>query len=200
MKANDVLVGIVVAFQRTLQHRQAHFYRLTQDTKINYTYFYVLSISETLDKGVQTTCPASLMQRCRGWIESVTLRTHKWHCSTTYIRSWSEKLNTNTYARARTHTHTTILPPYFRDYPGEPVPEENLLLDFYGVREDNRGRHTTHPAGRHSIQTNQRPTPNIPFFLRQMPWLLQPSHFILAWNRHQICRPGLHTQWHGQIS
>jgi len=42
------------------------------------------------------------------------------------------------------------------------VPEENLLLDFYGAREDNRGRHTDHPDGRHPIQTNQRPTSNIP--------------------------------------
>jgi len=25
-----------------------------------------------------------------------------------------------------THTHTTILRPFFRDHPGEPVPEENL--------------------------------------------------------------------------
>jgi len=26
---------------------------------------------------------------------------------------------------------------------------------LYGAREDNRGRHTDHPAGCHSIQTNQ---------------------------------------------
>ena len=25
-----------------------------------------------------------------------------------------------------THTHTTVLRPFFRDHPGEPVPEENL--------------------------------------------------------------------------
>jgi len=34
--------------------------------------------------------------------------------------------------------------------------------ELYGGREDNRGRHTDHPAGRHSIQTNQRPTSIIP--------------------------------------
>jgi len=44
------------------------------------------------------------------------------------------------------------------------VPEENLL-DFYGAREDNRGRHTDHPAERHSIQTNQRPPPTAPIFM-----------------------------------
>ena len=32
----------------------------------------------------------------------------------------SEKSHTNT------HTHTTILRPFFRDHPGEPVPEENF--------------------------------------------------------------------------
>jgi len=39
-----------------------------------------------------------------------------------------------------------------------------LLLD-YGAREDNRSRHTDHPAGRHSIQTNQHgPPPSPPCF------------------------------------
>jgi len=28
------------------------------------------------------------------------------------------------------HTQTTVLWPFFQDYPGEPVPEENHLLDF----------------------------------------------------------------------
>jgi len=42
--------------------------------------------------------------------------------------------------------------------------------------------------GCHSIRTNQRPiaiTP--PPFLCRMPFLPQPSHFILACDRHQIC-------------
>jgi len=33
---------------------------------------------------------------------------------------------------------------------------------FYGAMEDNRGRHTNNPAGRHSIQTNQHPPPSSP--------------------------------------
>jgi len=62
------------------------------------------------------------------------------------------------------------------------------LLDFYGASEDNRGRHTDHPAGRHSIRTDQRPTSNpSSSLLCQMPFLPQPSHFIPAWDRHQIC-------------
>jgi len=58
---------------------------------------------------------------------------------------------------------------------------------LYGAMENNRGRHTDHPAGRHSIQTNQRPTSVIPPFLCRIPFLPQPSHFILAWDGHQIC-------------
>jgi len=43
-----------------------------------------------------------------------------------------------------THTHTQTL--------YSPFPQ--------GAREDNRGRHTDHPAGRHSIQTNRWPPPS----------------------------------------
>jgi len=57
---------------------------------------------------------------------------------------------------------------------------------LHGARDDNRGRHTANPARSHSIRTNQRPTSIIPSFLRQMPFLPQPSQFILAWDRHQI--------------
>jgi len=56
---------------------------------------------------------------------------------------------------AKKQQHTTVLQPFFWDYMAEPVSEENLLLGFYGARKDNRGRHIDHPAGRHSIQTNQ---------------------------------------------
>jgi len=97
----------------------------------------------------------------------------------------------NKYSENKIKTRTTYIhnrfAVLFRDYPGEPVPEENLLLDFCGAREDNRGRHTDHPAGCHSIRTNQQPTSNLlHFFLRRMPFLPQPSQFILAWDRHQM--------------
>jgi len=56
--------------------------------------------------------------------------------------------------------------PCFWDYLAEPVPEEKLL-DFMAHGEINRGRHTDHPAGRHSIRTNQcRPPPSSPIFHR----------------------------------
>jgi len=44
------------------------------------------------------------------------------------------------------------------------------------AREDNRGRHTDHPAHLHH-----------PLFLRWMRFLPQSSHFVLAWDRHQLC-------------
>jgi len=51
------------------------------------------------------------------------------------------------------HHTTTVLRPFFRDYPDEPVPEEKFWT--FGARKINRGRHTDHPAGRHSTQTKQ---------------------------------------------
>jgi len=86
--------------------------------------------------------------------------------------------------------------PFYGLFPeplGKPVPEEILL---YGAREDNRSRHTDNPDGRHSIRTNQRPNSVIrPHFLRQMPFLLQHCHFILAWDRHQICWLAYPVAW-----
>jgi len=35
----------------------------------------------------------------------------------------------------------------------------------------NRGRHTDHPAGRHSIRTNQCPPPPSPIFTGRIPFL-----------------------------
>jgi len=74
---------------------------------------------------------------------------------------------------------------------GELVPEEMFLWTFMVQGEiteaENRGRHTDHPGGRHSIWTKQWPISIIPPFLRWMPFLSQASNFILAWDRHQIC-------------
>ena len=64
-----------------------------------------------------------------------------------------------------TTTTTTVLRPFFRDHPGEPVPEEKLL-DFMVQGKINRGRHTDHPAGRHSIWTKQCQPPLSPHFLQ----------------------------------
>jgi len=53
--------------------------------------------------------------------------------------------------------------------------------------KDNKGKYADNPAGRHPIRTNDAPTSIIPPILCRMPFLLQPSQFILARDRHQIC-------------
>jgi len=57
-----------------------------------------------------------------------------------------------------THTHTTILQPFFRDHPGELVPEEN----FWTLWCKGRLTEADTLTGRHSIQTNQCPPPPSP--------------------------------------
>ena len=86
---------------------------------------------------------------------------------------------------------TTILWPSVRNYSEEPVPEEKWHCrpsssGFYGAREDNKSRCADNLAGCHSIWTIQWPV-IIPPFLHWMPFLSQPSQFILASDRHQIC-------------
>jgi len=90
--------------------------------------------------------------------------------------------NTITLYNQVLHTHTNTQPFYghFSRATWVSPCQKKKLLDFYGAREDNRGRHTNNTAGRHSIRTNQRCTSIIPPFLLQMPFLPYT---------------GLHTQW-----
>ena len=95
-----------------------------------------------------------------------------------------------------THTHITILRLFFLDYPPPRVSRcQKTSTGLYGAKEDNKSRHTDNPARRHSMQTNQRPTSLIPPFLFRMPFLLQPSQFILAWDRHQVCWLAYPVAW-----
>jgi len=58
------------------------------------------------------------------------------------------------------HNHFTAL------FPGPPgwAGARRELLDFMVQGKINRGRHIDHPAGRHSIRTNQCPPPPSPIF------------------------------------
>jgi len=59
------------------------------------------------------------------------------------------------------HIHFTTL------FPGPPGwADARKLLDFMVQGQINRGRHTDHPAGRHSIRTKQCPPPPSPIFYR----------------------------------
>ena len=74
-------------------------------------------------------------------------------------------------------THTHVL---------WPLPEEIFFWTCIVQRKITGGSESNHPAGRHFIRTNKRPTSIKPLFVRLMPFRPQPSHFILAWDRHQI--------------
>jgi len=66
---------------------------------------------------------------------------------------------------------------------------------LYGAREDNSGRHTDHPAGCHSIQTNQQFTSITPHFYAGCPSCCNPP--TLSWLGTGTKYAGLHTQWRG---
>jgi len=53
-------------------------------------------------------------------------------------------------------------------FPGPPrsASARRELLDFMVQGKINRGRHTDHPAGHHSIRTNQCPPPPSPIVYR----------------------------------
>jgi len=80
---------------------------------------------------------------------------------------------------------------FFPGPPGEPVPEE-IFWTFMVQGKITGDTPTICPQTDgwcvcHSIRSNQWHTSVIPPFLCRMPFLPQPSHFILAYDRHQIC-------------
>jgi len=87
--------------------------------------------------------------------------------------------NTHTHTHMHAHTYTTLLP----GLPGEPVPKENLILEFMV-----QGKITDHPA----IQLGATPSglinnpPPSSQFLYRMPFLPQASHINLAWDRNKL--------------
>jgi len=94
-----------------------------------------------------------------------------------------------------THTHTTVLRSFFPELPGWAGAKIKSSSGLYGAKGDIRGRHTNHPTGHHSIWTNQQSTLIIPPFLCRMPFLPQPSQFMWAWGRHQICWLAYPVAW-----
>jgi len=76
--------------------------------------------------------------------------------------------------------------------------ESVIILNFVRCGEDNRGRCTDNPAGRHHIRTvDGGPTSIITQILCRMLFLPQPSQFILAWDSHQICWIAYLEAWLG---
>jgi len=87
----------------------------------------------------------------------------------------------------------------FPRLPGVSRCQKKSSSGLYGARGDIRDRPTNNPAGCHFIWTNQRSTSIIPTFLRRMTFRLQPSKFILAWDRHQLCWLGCLVEGKGLV-
>ena len=69
-----------------------------------------------------------------------------------------------------THTHTSVLRPFFRDHPGEPVPEEN----FWTLWCKGRLREADTPSIRLGATPSELSSAHLhhpPFFTDQMPFL-----------------------------
>ena len=81
----------------------------------------------------------------------------------------------NGYSTHTHHNHFTAL------FPGPPewAGARRELLDFMVYGKINRGRHTNHPAGRHSIQTNQCSPPSSPSRFQSISQSINQS--ILIW-------------------
>jgi len=75
-----------------------------------------------------------------------------------------------------THNCSTAL------FPGPPksAGARRELLDFMVQGKINRGSHTDHPAGRHSIRTNQCPPPPSPMFLHAGCPSCRPANSVKA--------------------
>ena len=79
------------------------------------------------------------------------------------------------------HHTTTVLWPFFRDHPGEPVPEEN----FWTLWCKGRRRHTDHPAGCHSIPQSLQTISKITFSLPKKTAYLTPE-VAFYWQMHAM--------------
>jgi len=51
---------------------------------------------------------------------------HRWQIFDDFLRPVSVASHVQHVSDTRTHTYTTVLRSFFRDHPGEPVPEENF--------------------------------------------------------------------------
>jgi len=85
-----------------------------------------------------------------------------------------------------THTYTTILRPFSRDYSGEPVPEESFFWTLWCKGRYQRQTHQQSGWAPLHADSSAIHLPHLPVFT-PVPFLSRPSQFILAWVTHQIC-------------
>ena len=87
--------------------------------------------------------------------------------------------------------------PFYGPFPGPPgwAGARRELLDFMVQGKINRGRHTDHPAGRHSIRANQcLPPPSSPYFLHAGCPCCHPTNSVKALNLNQSTE-GMYIGW-----
>ena len=114
--------------------------------------------------------PDDISRCCYSYLEQF-LSAHRLGVLSTSLQSTSEDLPICTFLPMN------VVQCLFSDYSPPPPPQlfyepfsgttqvsgaRRELLDFMVQGEINRGRHTDHVAGRHSIRTNQCPTPPSP--------------------------------------
>jgi len=80
---------------------------------------------------------------------------HKYHFTRyTFTQTWSTQLKIYTFTNMKYHSHHNRFTALFLGPPGW-AGARRKLLDFMVQGKINKGRHTDHPAERHSIGTNQ---------------------------------------------
>ena len=101
------------------------------------------------------SCSAHMLCFPTVWALGHTSWPHQWqYIASNVARPIQIQYENHNITHRHTHTYTTVLWPFFRDHRGDPVPEENFWTLWCNGRL-TAGRHTNHPAGRHSIRTNQ---------------------------------------------
>ena len=129
------------------------------------------------------------VDRMRVWTSTIVSYLHLWyvyfHCSAAwwfgmtcscFVIRCGVACSSISASRTYTHNHFTTL------FPGPPgwADARRELLDFMVQGKINRGRHNDHPAGRHSVWTNQCQPPTIPHFLQAGCPSCRPTNSVKA--------------------
>jgi len=111
------------------------------------------------------------------WFLGLLLPSVLWHC---WLGHLTHENPSPMWPIICLHTHTHNC--FTALFPGPPgwAGARRELLDFVVQGKINRGRHTDHPAGRHSIRTNQCPPPSSPHFLQAECPSCRPTNSVKA--------------------
>jgi len=96
------------------------------------------------------------------------------------MRQWREPKKKHECQRIYEHIN---IQPFYGPFLGPPgwAGARRELLDFMVQGKINKGRHTDHPEGRHSIQTNQCPPPPSPSTNANSPFPPWPQQLSAKW-------------------